>query len=199
MKNTFLTVLFLSQICVFSQQTRKEKFNLYITDSKGDLNNDSYIDKIVVTGDTINDKIPYKLEIFFAQPNGKFKLIASTIKIIEAQYPNGKKGLQSQNKIPDFLIEKGNLIIVYDIEKGHSAYTFRFQNGNFELINTQKITMINQDQGTTLDEEFNFLTGARTQKIQSYSDKTIIKKKKKILIRPLPKIQDIQPFKNEFY
>ena len=199
MKHTLLAILFLIQIYVFSQQSKKDKFNLFITDSKGDLNKDLYFDKVVITEDTINDKLPYKLEIFFAQPNRKFKLIASTTKIIEAQYPNGKKGLQNQEKIPDFLIEKGNLIIVYDIEKGHSAYTFRFQKGNFELINVEKITLINQDQGTTVDEEFNLLTGVRTQKIQSYSGKTMMKKKKKIFIKPLPKIQDIKPFENEFY
>jgi hypothetical protein len=199
MKNTFLAILLLIQICVFSQQIKKDNFNLFITDSQGHLNKDSYLDKVVITEDTISDKLPYKLEIFFGQPKGKFKLIASTTKIIEAQFPNGRKKLRSQKKIPDFFVENGNLIIMYDIEKGHSTYTFRFQKGNFELINIEKITMVNQDQGTTVDEKFNLLTGVRFQKIQSYESKTLIKKLKKIVIKPLPKIQDIKPFKNEFY
>ncbi len=48
--------------------------------------------------------------------------------------------------------------------------------------------------------DFNLSTGVRIEKLERYdTDKLLSYKKKKILIRPLPKLQDITAMDNELY
>lgn len=199
MKKLLLSILFLIQLGVYAQNRKlKDNFIVQIREEHGDLNKDRLIDKVVVTMDTIDATVPLRLQVFFAQPGKKFKLIASSTKIIEAQYPANKNGKHNGNQIPDFNIEKGILTIRTEVEGGHAEHKFKFQNGHFNLI---YVSIINYDgKNTTTEKNFNLVTGERNEKIQELgSDKFLIKSKNKIIIRPLPQLQNIKPFEKEYF
>ncbi|WP_396179547.1 hypothetical protein [Flavobacterium sp.] len=199
MKKIFLTSLLLIQIYAYSQNRKlNDSFNLKITEVKGDLNKDNLIDKVVVTQDPINEKSPYKLEIFFAKPNGSFELIVSSTKIIEAQFPDGRVGYKTGDGFLNITIKKGVVSVNFELLRGHFEHKFRFQNGNFELIGFSKVCSDGRGVMTTTD--FNLSTGVRIEKAERYdTDKVISNTKKKILIKPLPKLQDVEPFENKLY
>jgi hypothetical protein len=199
MKKLFLISIFLFQTSAFSQSRNlKDNFTVDVTEVKGDLNKDNLIDKVVVKQDTLNEKSPYQLEIFFAKPNGDFELIVSSTKIIEAQYPEGRDGYRTGNGFYNITIKKGIVSVNFDLLRGHFEHKFRFQNGNFELISFSKVYSDGQGIMTTTD--FNLSTGVRIEKSERYdTEKVISNTKKKILIRPLPKLQDTEPFENELY
>ncbi len=194
MKKYFALVL-LIQLNTFAQN---ENFSVVVFDVKGDLNKDKLEDKVVVTQDTLNDNAPYRLQVFFAQPNGVHKLIAETTQLIEAQFPNGKKGYQEGNEFYELTIVKGVVTKKMQLLRGSYEHKFRFQNGAFELIGFKGGFSNGRGEMTSID--FNLSTGIRTEKTERYdAEKVISNTKKKILIRPLPKLQDVVPFENELY
>lgn len=198
-KIILLTVLFIF-IDTFSQTNKqKETYNFLVTEVLGDLNKDNLDDKVIVTQDTINENSPYKLQIFFAQPKGEFSLIATSTKIIAPQYPDGRDGFRSGAGFIDITINKGVLTVNSDLLRGHFEHKFRFQNKNFELIGFSYIS--SDGQGTIESTDFNLSTGIRIEKTERYDDDEQVPTttKKKILIRPLPKIQDVEPFVNDLY
>ena len=76
MNQAILTFLILLQLNSFAQQKNAIlNFDYKIIEVVGDLNKDSLPDKVIVTQDTLNEKAPYKIEVFFKEPNGKLKLI----------------------------------------------------------------------------------------------------------------------------
>ena len=82
--------------------------------------------------------------------------------------------------------------------RGHFTHKYRFQNGNFELIGFSQVYSDGHGIMTTID--YNLSTGIRIEKTERYdTDKVLSNTKKKILIRPLPKLQDITPMENELY
>ena len=199
MKQIFLTILILFQLDSFAQtDTKNNRFNHKIMEVEGDLNKDNLVDKVVVTQDTLNENAPYKLQIFFKEPNGLSKLIVSSTEIIEPQYPDGRDGYSTGNGFSDVTIKNAVLSVNFELLRGHFEHKFRFQNGNFELIGFSKVYSDGQGVMTTTD--FNLSTGNRIEKSERYdTDKVLSIKKKKILIRPLPKLQDVIPMKNELY
>lgn len=201
MKKLILLLLLLICVNTFSQTTsKKDTFTLLITKVLGDLNKDNLEDKVVVTQDTINENAPYKLQIFFAQPNGQFKLIATSTKIIAPQYPNGRDGYRTGDGFLDVTIIKGIVSVNFGLLRGHYEHKFRFQNGNFELIGFSSVS--SDGQGKMYTTDFNLSTGIRIEKIENYGeddDGVSSNIKKKILLRPLPKIQDVEPYENELY
>jgi hypothetical protein len=203
MKNIFLfTISAIANMSLYSQTiSLKDNFNLQIRQEEGDLNNDGRIDRVVVSMDTVNETRPLNLEIFFLQPNGKLKLIVSSTKIIEPQYPIDqieKKATYCGNQIPDFFIENGKLLMISDIHNGQAEHRFCFKNGNFELIYFSKV--VKDGENATTETTFNLLTGVYVKQSQLLgSDKIFERSKKKLVVTPLPKIQNFIPFKNQFY
>ncbi|GEC71264.1 hypothetical protein SAMN05443543_109136 [Flavobacterium flevense] len=201
MKKLILLPLLLICVNTFSQtKSKKDTFTLLVTKVLGDLNKDNLEDKVVVTQDTINENAPYKLQIFFAQPNGQFKLIATSTKIIAPQYPNGRDGYRTGDGFLDVTIIKGIVSVNFGLLRGHFEHKFRFQNGNFELIGFSSVS--SDGQGKMYTTDFNLSTGIRIEKIENYGeddDGVSSNIKKKILLRPLPKIQDVEPYENELY
>lgn len=198
-KIVLLLFIFISSSLVAQKRSQKDNYVVQIKKVKGDLNKDNLPDLVVVTQDTINPKAPYKLSIFFAQPNGTFKLIVSTIKAIDPQYPEGKNGYYNGNSFYDITIEKGILIIKNELTRGNFEHKFRYQNTNFELIGFSEV--YSDGQGTMGMVDFNLSTGIRVSTSERYDDSNEkpTKSQKKILIRPLPKLQDFKPFTTEFY
>ena len=183
-----------------SAQTENTKynFNYIITEVTGDLNKDNLPDKVIVTQDTLDEFAPYRIQIFFKESNGDFKLIATSTKLIEPQFPNGRDGYRTGTGFSDVTISKGVLSVNIELLRGHFEHKFRFQNGNFELIGFSEV--YSNGLGTIETVDFNLSTGSRIEITENYeTDKIISRKKKKILIRPLPRLQDVVPFENELY
>jgi hypothetical protein len=199
MKPLLLTILILSNLNSYTQTAPANyNFNHKVMEVVGDLNKDSLPDKAIVTQDTLNENAPYRLQVFFKEPNGNYKLIVTSTKIIEPQYPDGRDGYSTGNEFGEISINKGVLSVRFDLLRGNFEHKFRYQKGNFELIGYSEVSSNGQGEMTTID--FNLSTGIRIEKLERYdTDKLLSYKKKKILIRPLPKLQDIKAMDNELY
>jgi len=177
----------------------QNNFTKEITKVKGDLNKDGLIDYAQVLQDTISETAPYKLEIYFAETNGTFKKIISTIKAIDPQFPEGRNGYYNGNSFYEITIIKGILSIHNELIRGNFEHKFRYQNGNFELIGFSQV--YSDGQGTMGMVDFNLSTGIRIKTTEPYGEDDFPKTKKqtKMMIRPLPKLQDFTPFKTEYF
>lgn len=173
-------------------------FNYKVLEASGDLNKDNLPDKVIVTQDTLHENAPYRLQVFFKQPNGKSRLIVTSYKIIAPQYPDGRDGYDTGNRFSDVTIIKGVLSVNYELLRGHFEHKFRYRNGNFELIGYTEGQ--SNGRGEMYYIDFNLSTGVKHVEVANYeTDSTISNKKTKRIIRPLPKLQDIEPFINDHY
>lgn len=207
MKNMYLYfVLILIPMGLLAQSNKSiDNYSYQVRDENGDLNNDGKMDKIILKMDTIDETRPLRLQIFLSQPNGKLTLAVSSTKIIEPQYPVENKGEFNGYQIPSFFIEKGILKMWSEIKGGNITYDFKYQNGNFELIYVNKLTN-NATKGYTdentifTEAKFDLVTGVRTETDEvSGLAKALEVRKKRILVRPLPKIQDFKFSDKELY
>lgn len=180
-----------------STRIHTKSSNYYIfKEVKGNLNNDNLTDKVVVLKDTINPKSPYRLEIFLTQPNSENKLVLSSDKAINPDFPDAEnkeyRGSPGQmfNKIS---IKKGILTISVNLARGHYEHKFRFQNNGFELIGFSKVA---GDTESIEIIDFNLSTGIRIIKILNSSDKIVKNTKETIKIYPLPKLENFIPLEN---
>ena len=198
-KPILFLLIFMSFSLVAQKSNKKDNFVVQIKKVTGDLNKDNLVDLVIVTQDTINPKAPYKLSVFFVQPNGTSKKIVSTTKAIDSQYPEGKDGYYNGQFFYDIAIEKGILTIKNELTRGNFEHKFRYQNNNFELIGFSET--YSDGQGTMGTVDFNLSTGIRVSTTERYddSDEKPTRSQKKILIRPLPKLQNFAPFTTEFY
>lgn len=202
MKNIYLYFVFIlnsAQMNLFAQNIKsQDNYTYVVREEEGDLNHDGKKDKILVKMDTIGETRPLILQIFLSQPNGKLTLAVASTKVIEPQYPAGNNGKHSEFQIPSFFIEKGVLTMWSEIEGGNITCDFKYRNGNFELIHVKKLTHDTSkgyvDEYTVYTEtNFNLITGLRTETDDKLgSGKILSKRKKVVLIRPLPKIQDFK-------
>lgn len=209
MKNIYLYAIFILSsvpMSLYAQGTKfKDNYTYQVREERGDLNNDGKLDKITVKMDLVDDTRPLRLQIFLSQPNGKLTLDVSSTKIIEPQYPIENQGKFNGYQIPYFFIERGILKMWSEIKGGNITYHFKYNNGNFELIYVNKIT--NDATNGYIDENtiftatnFDLVTGVRTETDEiSGSVKPLKVRKKIVLIRPLPKIQDFKFSDQELY
>lgn len=209
MKNMYLYFVFILisiPMSLLAQSNKSiDNYSYQVREENGDLNNDGKMDKIIVKMDTIDETRPLRLQIFLSQPNGKLTLAVSSTKIIEPQYPVENKGEFNGYQIPSFFIEKGILKMWSEIKGGNITYDFKYQNGNFELIYVNKLTN-NATKGYTdentifTEAKFDLVTGIRTETDEvSGLAKALEVRKKRILVRPLPKIQDFKFSDKELY
>ena len=195
MKKLFILLLLISvKVCA---QNKTQPFKVLIEEVKGDLYKDGLPDLVKLTQDTLVDEAPYRLQVFFAQPGGKWKLIVSSDQIIAPQFPNGKDGYRGEASFESLTIKNNVLTISNQLIRGNFAHKFRYQNGNFELIG---FTQVNANGlGEMHKEDFNLSTGIRYYKEERYdTNEIIVNKKEKKLIRPLPKLQSFVPFEKDF-
>ena len=188
----YIIVIFLSATYQLYAQKSKDNFDVIAKEEVGDLNKDKKNDRVLVQMDVKSDTRPLRLQIFLSQPNTKdLKLAVSSTQIIESQYPIEKKGEHSDGTIPDFFIEDGNLQMLTDKNDLKSRYTFRFKNGNFELIHISRV--IWDGKNKTSETKIDLLTGIKTEFDQELgSDKILNKRKTQLKISALPKIQDLK-------
>jgi len=184
---------------VFSQSLKnKNNYTYQVREENGDLNHDGKMDKVTVKMDTIDETRPLKLQIFLSQPNGKLTLAVSSDKIIEPQFPVENQGKFNGFQIPNFFIEKGILKMWSEIKGGNITYHFKYNKGNFELIYVDKLTNDATkgyvDENTIFTEtKIDLITGIRIESDEKLgSAKALNVRKTRIVIRPLPKIQDFK-------
>ncbi len=194
MKKIIVFILAFAQTIVYAQHKQvKDNFNVRIRLEKGDLNNDGLTDKTVITMDTIDAAVPLRLQIFLLQPNKQFKMIFSSTDVIEPQYVNG---IHTKNTIPYFFIEKGFLVVNSEKNDVRYEHKFIYKNGVFQLV---KISSVVYDgKNSTIETVFDLLAGLRTETLKSLGSEKILKKNvKKIMIRPLPTLQNLRNFGNK--
>lgn len=185
-------LLLLAATNVYSQKTvNKDNYTFQVQKEKGDLNKDNILDEIFLKMDTIDKTGSVRLQIYLSQPNTqKLKLVVSSIKIIEPQYPIEKKGKHNGNPIPDFFIEEGVLRMLTDINNRKSIYIFRYKNENFELTEISRV--IWDGKNKTFETEIDLIAKTKIEFEQELgSDEILNKKAMKIKVSSLPKIQDL--------
>ncbi|WP_175621914.1 hypothetical protein [Chryseobacterium schmidteae] len=195
MKNTLLIFFVFTSLNIYSQQKNNtEHFTVRVREVMGDLNRDGLQDKVILTMDTVNAQQPLKLQIFLLQPNRKLRLEFSSKDVFNPQYPNGKYG---GDQVPSILIENGNLILYCEVKDIKEYYTFRYQNGKFELIQISKIVWDGKD--TTTETKFDLVKGEKTEVSQLLgSEKKKKKKPTKIALKALPTLQNFRSPENQF-
>jgi len=202
----FIFILISVPMHVLSQSIKnKNKYTYMVREEKGDLNHDGKIDRVTVKMDTVDETRPLRLQIFLSQPNGKPALATSSDKIIEPQYPSENQGKFNGYQIPSFFIENGILKMWSEIKGGNITYHFKYNKGNFELIYVDKLTYNATkgyiDENTIFTEtKFDLITGIRTESDEKLgSTKPLAVRKKRVLIKPLPKIQDVKFSDKDLY
>lgn len=197
MKLNLLILALCSSIPLFAQKgSPKDYFTTEISKVKADFNKDGLPDYAIVQQNQKGKQAPYRLQIFFGQADGSNKLVLSSTKAIEAQYAEGKE--DSGKGFLGLSVKNNVLSIDNELTRGHFEHKFRFQNSNFELIGFTEVSSDGHGQMETTD--FNLSTGIRNELVENYeTDKTISKTQKKVMIRPLPKLQDFRPFATELY
>ena len=172
-------------------------FNHIVSRIEADLNKDRVPDIIIVSQDTLHDLSPYRVQIFFRKPDGSRKLIVTADSAIIPQYPNGKKGYREGNEFYNITVKNGVVSINQGLLRGHFEHKYRFQNGNFELIGYTD--GYSDGRGCIYTIDFNLSTGVRFERKEGYSEEGTLEYniRKKVFIRPLPRLQHITPFSIE--
>lgn len=193
-KNLLSIVLLLAFCpCVLLAQN----FNIPVSKATGDLNKDGIDDLVTVMQDTVQNNAPYRLQVSFGTEDGVYKPMVSSDKLIDPQYPDGRDGYRTGDGFDSVEIKRGILLVNTSLLRGFITQKFRYQNGNFELIG---YTSSSSDGiGRIYSEDFNLSTGDRLLKEENYeTGKTVRNEKTKKLIRPLPRLQDMKAFENEW-
>lgn len=194
MKNLSLYIallLLLATANVYSQKKgNKDNYTFQVQKEVGDLNRDKQNDKVMVEMDIEDETRPLRLQIFLSQPDKKLKVVVSSTKIIESQYPINKKGEHNGNPIPDFFIEEGKLKMLTDIDNRKSTYEFRLKQNNFELIKISRVFWDGKNK--TYETDIDLLAKTKIEFEQELgSDEILNKRKKEIKFNSLPKIQEL--------
>ena len=196
-KRGVLSMFMMITSIVIGQKEASYSFNVHVNTVYGDLNKDGLIDVATVTQDTLNEYAPYKLGIFFQQLNGDLKLITSSIKAIEPQFPNGRESHRWGNGFGQLSIHNGVLWIETGFIRGHMEHKFRYQNNKFELIG-YSYANVTAGQITIID--YNLSTGKRIEKEGNISDDDYkVTVDKIIKLNPLPSLDEFEPYLNDLY
>ncbi|MDM1556867.1 hypothetical protein HX126_20135 [Chryseobacterium indologenes] len=189
--SSIVIFLLLANANLYSQKNvNKGSYTYLIQEEVGDLNNDKRNDKIMVEMDVKDVTGPLRVQIFLSQPDKKLKMIVSSTKLIESQYPANKKGEHNGNPIPGLFIEDGKLKMLTNINNRKSSYEFRLNKNNFELVKISRVIWDGKD--TTFETRIDLIAKTKIEYEQvTGSEKLLNKKKKEIKISALPKIQDL--------
>lgn len=186
----FLSLLS-ATVNLYSQTaTAKDNFTFLIQKELGDINHDQCPDKMIIEMDEKSETRPLRVQIYLSQPDKKFQLIVSSTQLIENEYPVYNQEKHNGNPIPSFIIEKGNLKMLTNINNRKSSYEFKCKQNTCELIKILRV--IWDGKNTTSETEIDLLARTKVEFDQELgSDKILNKRQKKIKIKSLPKIQDL--------
>lgn len=106
-----------------------------------------------------------------------------------------KDGKYAGNVIPDLMIEDGTLNILTERDGRKIDHCFEFLNENFVLI--YYFDVIWDGKNTSTETKFDLVKGNYSVESRQLGfDEVTVLEKKKIVVKPLPKIQDFVPFEN---
>ncbi len=188
---TLLVFLFFS-ISVLGQESHFRE----VSRVDEDLNADGIQDTIVVLQDSVSDKMPYRMQVFF----GKTKVFESD-EVLLPKYPNGKDNPES---FPEDFIQidanGGSFIVFYELLRGSFRYTFEWNKKRKAIEMTGFDKVISDGKGKMYTTHFDLKSGKRIEWIADYtSGKEISRKESKLKIRPLPLLSDIKITSQEPY
>jgi hypothetical protein len=185
------------------EKLRPLSYSQLLSHVTGDLNKDEISDSVVVSIDTLNRFHPYRLLVYFGKPGNNYELAVTADNIIEPDRPDGEEpAFLDGAGFESVTIERGVLWINGVWLRGRYEHKFRYQDGNFELIG---YTSADASGGLIYSRDFNLVTGNCIDKKEFIGapedyDPEIYKEgetRKKMLIRPLPKLQEFRPFTDE--
>ena len=195
LKLIFVLIL-LPTINSFAQN--KSNFDYLVMTKTGEINNDKILDSVVVRQDTVNEKRPYRLEIFFGQNEENKELILKTEKAILPDFPNGKDALLTGDGFWEVEIMNNNLWIKHELLRGHFEHRFQYRDGNFKLMEYNSVE--SDGSGRIYYENLDFLTGIRRTRTESYQEDKILEKDEEFIkIDPKPDLSNFEPGSNRFY
>ena len=197
MSINFKIIFTLLVSCLWYSAGVAQNFDAPVSNATGDLNKDGIEDLVTVMQDTLHENAPYRIAVFFGIADGGHKLVVSSDQLIEPQYPDGRDGYRYGNGFEGIEIKKGILIVNNSLLRGYFEYKFRYQDGNFELIGYTSGS--SDGVGRIYSEDFNLSTGDRYLKEENYETGKIVRNEKtKKLIRPLPKLQEVKAFEDNW-
>lgn len=194
----FFITVFLPALVYGQSRSNNANFNHIITTVKGDLNKDKLPDSVIVLQDTLNDKAPYRLKVFFKLPGTGYRQVIQNDSAIEPEFPDGKDGFLTGTKFSEINIKNGVITLNTELLRGYYEYKFRFQSSYFALIGFKQVYSDGDGNITTTD--FNLSTGLLLEKVDRYdTDKIISNTRKTVKVNPLPNLKGFTPFSTALY
>lgn len=191
-------ILFLTSLLQAQKVQEIFYHTIEISKAIGDLNHDNLEDSVMVIQDTITEDQAYKLQIYFAQPNGNYTLYLETSNPLLPKSSQEKNEFDNNPQFSQIYIHEEDLYVCHKQLKGHFEHYFRFQNEAFFLVGFKK--ELNDSLGILTQSNFNLLKGEFIVQKERFSTGEIIHSEKQYrLINPLPKLQDFKPLSNEFF
>ena len=198
MKNSNLIFLLILLPIINSFGQNETNFNYLVMTKIGEISNDKILDSVVVKQDTVNDKRPYRLEVFFGKNEKEKELVLKTDTAILPDFPNGSDALSTGVGFWEVEISKNNLWIKHELLRGHFKHKFQYRNGDFKLMEYNSVE--SDGRGRIYYENLDFLTGIRRTKTESYQeDKVLNKEEEFIEIGSKHNLSNFKPRSNRFY
>lgn len=198
MKNSNLIFLLILLPIINSFAQNEPNFDYLVMTKIGKINTDKILDSVVVKQDTIHDRRPYRLEVFFGKNEKEKELVLSTDTAILPDFPNGRDALLTGEGFWEIEISKNNLWIKHELLRGHFEHRFQYRDGNFKLMEYNSVE--SDGRGRIYYENLDFLTGIRRTKTESYQEDKILNKEEEFIeIGSKPNLSNFKPRSNRFY
>ncbi|TQI71202.1 hypothetical protein JM79_2129 [Gramella sp. Hel_I_59] len=193
--NLLFLLFFLPIINSFAQN--ESNFDHFVMSEIGKINNDKTLDSVAVTQDTINEKRPYRLEIFFGEDDKNKKLVLMTEKAILPDFPSGRNVSDGEEFWEIEIIDR-NLWIKHELLRGHFEHNFQYRDGKFKLMEYNSVA--SDGRGKIFYQNLDFLTGIRRTQTDSYEQDKVLKKEEEFIkIEGKPDLSNFEPKSNRFY
>ncbi len=193
--NLLFLLFFLPIINSFAQN--ESNFDHFVMSEIGKINNDKTLDSVAVTQDTINEKRPYRLEIFFGEDDKNKKLVLMTEKAILPDFPGGRN-VSNGERFWEIEIIDRNLWIKHELLRGHFEHKFQYRDGKFKLMEYNSVA--SDGRGKIFYQNLDFLTGIRRTQTDSYEQDKVLKKEEEFIkIKGKPDLSNFEPESNRFY
>ncbi|MFV8282861.1 hypothetical protein ACNKXS_15050 [Christiangramia marina] len=197
MRNSNLLFLLIFLPIINSYAQTESNFDHFVMSEIGKINNDKIIDSVAITQDTIDEKRPYRLEVFFGQNDKSYKLALKTDKAILLNFPGGRNVSNGENFWEIEIIDR-NLWIKHELLRGHFEHKFQYRDGKFELMEYNSVA--SDGRGKIFYQNLDFITGIRRTQTDSYEQDKVLKKEEEFIkIEGKPDLSNFEPKSNRFY
>lgn len=197
MKNINLLILLILLPVVVSAQNEHHYTNLVMTEV-GDLNNDKLLDSVIVKKDTIAEKMPYRLEVYFGKAGGNKEMILRTENAILPDFPDGRDALSTGLRFWEVEITDDNLWIKHELLRGHFEHRFQFRDGKFRLMEYNYVS--SDGRGKLFSENLDLSTGSFKTIVESYSEDKILSQDEEFLqLDSQPDLSNFHPDLSKSY